>query len=154
MTHPDSLDAEAPGVSALVRRPRGRPAKTHDNRAVRAWLLTYWDCSDFRVANRRGDDVLVGVASARSEKDTGRGLSVRRLFNVLRSLDELSASGVADRLQCAKSTAAAYSLAARVASRFLEPLALHGPKGELVLGGGFDYAVPDDFGADHRPQFI
>ncbi|NMM75642.1 hypothetical protein B2J88_17840 [Rhodococcus sp. SRB_17] len=125
---------------------RGRPAKTHDNRAVRAWLRSYWDRWDFSATNPRAEDALAGAVNLRTQGDTGRGLSINRLFHVLRSLDTITTAGVAAVLSCAKSTAEAYTRAARVASGVLEPLAVNSPPGTAPVEAEDweDFAVPDN----------
>ena len=119
---------------------RGRPAKTLDNTAVRSWLSSYVsDRREFSQENPRADDVLVGAASLRTAGDTGRGLSVKRLFAVLRSLDTITTAGVSEVLACGKSTAEAYTRAARVASTALAPLVVTGNR-----GAGYDEFSTDD----------
>jgi hypothetical protein len=127
-------------------RRRGRPAKTLDNRIVRAWLRSYWDLQDFCSTNPRAEDVLAGAVSLRTQGDTGRGLSRKRLFHVLCSLDDITTAGTAAVLSCPKPTAEVYTRAARVACCLLEPLAVNGLPGTApVEAEDWDcYAVSDD----------
>lgn len=125
---------------------RGRPAKTLDNRIVRAWLGSYWDLRDFCDTNPRAEDVLTGAVNLRTQGDTGRGLSRKRLFHVLCSLDDITTAGVAAVLSCPRTTSEAYARAARVACCVLEPLAVNGLPGTapVEVEDWDDYAVADD----------
>lgn len=127
--------ATAPSVAAT---PRGRPPRSHDNGAVRAWLRHYIDARDFCARHPRAEDVLVGSARARERRDTGRGLNKWKLFVVLQSLDAITSSGVAEILKCAERTARTYAIAAEIASRAIAPLSADGLCAEEL-----DDTVPD-----------
>ena len=119
---------------------RGRPAKTLDNTAVREWLSSYGSARwEFAQENPRAEDVLTGAASLRTAGDTGGGLSSKRLFVVLSGLDTITTAGVSEVLACGKSTAEAYTRAARVASTALAPLVVTGNR-----GAGYDEFSTDD----------
>jgi len=128
-----------------IKRGRGRPPNSHDNRAVRAWLRQYWDALDFCTANPRAEDALTGAANLRTQGDTGNGLSTRKLFHILRSLDFITSQGVAECLGCAERTAQVYVLAASIASRAIEVMASNGLPGTAPIEDedGADYMVPD-----------
>lgn len=110
----------------MTKRPRGRPPKSHENRAVRAWLRNHIDARDFCAKHPRVEDVLVGCVRAREHRDTGRGLNKLKLFVVLQSLDAITSSGVAEILKCAERTARTYAIGAEIASRAIAPLAVDG----------------------------
>lgn len=124
---------------------RGRPTKTRDNRTARSWLLSYDNRWEFCTTNPRAEDVLTGAARLRTAGDTGRGLSVKRLFTVLRGLDTITTAGVAGILFCARQTAEVYAAAARVASRALEPLAVTGPSGTFIGDFSADEHLFEEF---------
>jgi hypothetical protein len=111
-----------------VKKTRGRPPRSFDNRTVRAWLGHYSDPRDFCRDNPRAEDVLTGCARARGPRDTGRGLHSFKLFVVLQSLDAITALGVAEVLECADRTARVYAIAAEVASRAIAPMVVTAPR--------------------------
>ena len=110
----------------MVKKTRGRPPRSHDNGTVREWLRHYSDVRNFWAKNPRAEDVLAGCARAREARDTGRGLSKRKLFVVLQSLDFITSSGVAEVLKCSERTARTYAIAAEIASRAIGPIAVKG----------------------------
>lgn len=128
---------------------RGRPAISHDNRRVRAFLRRFASDSRFdSVEDVRGDelpgwvsDALVGVAHLQTEgQKSTRPLSRRMLLLLLSRCDKLTTEDVAAALlrDYSRTAIHRYTAHARTASKAIEGL-LQG-RDENFPGSGSDSA--------------
>lgn len=140
-----------PAVQA--KRPRGRPATTHDNREVRRFLEKFWDVSDLRSTFRGADDILVGTLSLQTLGNTSlRGLRMKSLYHVLRWLDDITVAGAHElfRGRYEERTCRQYAEAARVASKALQTFIRKLTEADLVrLHAGTTLATMHATDADH-----
>jgi hypothetical protein len=117
-TNPSSIPE-----AVLARIPkRGRPAKQHDNTAVRAFVRCFWNASDMIETYPKTDDILSGVLALKTEGDSAtRSLSRSHLFKILSILPRITAHdvGVVLGARYNERTCQKYAAAACTASKAL-----------------------------------
>lgn len=107
------------------KRQRGRPAISHDNARVRAFVCNFDSLSALTEALPRLDDVLTGITCLQSVGQAStRPLSKRMLFAALQRCETIDTLGVAVALgrDYKRAAIARYTAVARVASKAIDRL--------------------------------
>ncbi|MEZ5630604.1 MAG: hypothetical protein R3F09_07840 [Burkholderiaceae bacterium] len=119
--------------SSGVTRPRGRPAVTHDNRRVQAFMGAFDSVLSLTAEHPQLESLFTGVVHLQPEgRGSTRPLSKLQLFRVLQGCDHLNTDRVIQAMgrERADSSVYRYAALARVASKATERLLTGHPEWE------------------------